>query len=147
MLGRAWTNSRSLRKTLVIIMTLDEAINSKRECFRCGTSKGTIIKHHLSYNPEVIVDCCMSCHTTIHKRIRKENSCRLSVEETDKLSQKSSKIRYAKKALREIHFNECLGDNIKIHETLRYNVLNGNIYWYSYFQENSHGDLKHIDEL
>lgn len=108
--------------------------NMETRCFKCGTTEGTIIKHHLSYNPEVIVDCCMSCHTTIHKRIRKENSCRLSVEETNKLSQKSSKRRYEKKALRCIHFNEKLEDHIKIHDILRYNILNGTVSWYSYFQ-------------
>lgn len=38
------------------------------KCFSCGKNKETI-KHHTSYEPEEVVDCCRSCHAIIHARI------------------------------------------------------------------------------
>lgn len=35
-------------------------------CSSCGKTEGKIIDHHQSYNPEIIVKLCISCHTKAH---------------------------------------------------------------------------------
>ncbi len=41
-----------------------------KSCFQCGATE-QLIKHHISYNPESIVDCCLSCHRKIHQKLSK----------------------------------------------------------------------------
>ena len=36
-----------------------------KTCFKCGATE-QIIQHHINYDPEVEVDCCLSCHAVIH---------------------------------------------------------------------------------
>lgn len=57
-------------------------------CFMCGTNKN-IIKHHTSYEPEEIVDCCRSCHLKIH-----HESDELPNKTNRKITLKSSQKRY-----------------------------------------------------
>lgn len=82
-----------------------------KTCFKCGLSdnvelellnrQGTyleikpmkFVKHHISYNPEVVVDCCNSCHTKIHHRLRKEGKCKIPAKELALLSQKSNSFK------------------------------------------------------
>lgn len=74
-------------------MPESETLSNSVKCFKCGKEGGIIYKHHTSYNPEVLVDCCISCHSKIHHRIRKENTCSIPVDEVAKLSSRSSYIR------------------------------------------------------
>jgi len=98
-------------------------------CFKCGTSTGMIIKHHLSYDPEILVDCCKKCHRNIHLRVRKENACPYSVKEVQRLSAKSS----IKRTTRSIDFYEQVSPYVSLYENITYNLNNGNIYYSSGF--------------
>jgi hypothetical protein len=45
-------------------------IHMAENCIYCRTTE-KIIKHHLSYNPEIIVPCCLSCHREMHHQLPK----------------------------------------------------------------------------
>lgn len=115
------------------------------KCFKCGKETKTI-KHHLSYNPEVLVDSCVSCHKLIHNRVRKENACPLSVTEVNKLSINSFRRRYTKKNYRMITFYETMIPNVDFHEELRYNEATGNVGWSARFRATNGKGLLYIDE-
>lgn len=111
-------------------------------CFKCGIEAKTLIKwgkhkglhptkikkHHISYNPEIIVDCCQSCHNKIHQKLRKNKLCSLTVKEAHKLSSESSIKRN-----RAFNFSERMDKNVHLHEELRYNPDTGILSWYSCF--------------
>jgi hypothetical protein len=123
------------------------------KCFKCGveegelhdTSKGitkaVLIKHHTSYNPENIVDCCISCHQKIHTRLRRNNSCPLSLSEIDKLSQRSSQIRYMQKNTQTISFRDTLIPFVLLREEIVYNNRTGNVYIDSGFEPSNNKHL------
>ncbi len=130
------------------------------KCFKCGTEKGKIIKHHVNYSPEIIVDCCWSCHQKIHRKLRKNKLCPLSVENVHKISKKSSGIRNANKyyinklktakknynnILKYLDLSEKIAPNIQLFERIRYNLITGNLNYQSYFHSNSKQKLKYID--
>ncbi len=55
-----------------------------KKCETCGSIKN-IINHHTSYEPEIIIPLCHSCHTKIHvkNRVKKEyTSNTLSITRT-----------------------------------------------------------------
>jgi len=104
--------------------------DKKIYCFKCGTTEGTIIKHHTSYNPEVIVDCCRSCHSKIHIKLRKNDLCPYSREETSKMSKQS----HHKNFLRKIDFFEAVFKNVGLYECLQYDLSSGNVNWTAYFK-------------
>ena len=106
----------------------------ENKCFKCGTTVGKIIPHHISYKPEKIVFCCWSCHQTIHYKIRKNNLCPLSIEETNRLSKISSVSRYNKENIERIDFWENLTTNIYLVDQLLYNKKTGNIIFNSSFR-------------
>lgn len=80
---------------------------TKNKCFKCGIKEGTLketlnhfgnfkrmitiklINHHISYDPEVIVLCCRSCHNKIHITLRKEGKCIIPPIILRKLNSKS----------------------------------------------------------
>ncbi len=95
------------------------------KCFKCGSDKN-IIKHHISYNPEIIVDCCGSCHKRIHLRVRKEGLCPLSVKETTRLSKNSNMRRNARKYTQKIKFYEPMLPYIRLYEEIDFNKNTGN---------------------
>lgn len=122
------------------------------KCFKCGIEEGTlqklsrnrrgrarIIVHHISYNPEVVVNCCYSCHVKIHKQIRKDNRCPFSVEIIDRLSRLSS-MKRSNKHYKGIHFYDTVCKNVRLHEILRYNLHTGNIYYSAGFRSD-HGHI------
>ena len=111
-----------------------EERNTIKQCFKCGTTKGTIVIHHITYIPERIVFCCKSCHQTLHKKIRRENKCHLSIEEIEKLSVLSSTKRYNKESYQRLHFTEPIDTNIRFHELLIYNLKTGNVSWTTRFE-------------
>ncbi len=98
-------------------------------CFKCGTTKGKIVKHHISYNPEIIVDCCASCHKKIHYRIRRENRCSLTVSKVRQLSARSSSKRHT-----IFRFSNFMITDIKLVECLYYNPNTKTFNWISYFR-------------
>lgn len=87
-----------------------------KSCFKCGRDDRELIQHHISYSPEKVVDCCHSCHVKIHKRIRKNNACPISVKETRRISINSS-IRRNRK---NIQFSETLLPNVRLCERIDY---------------------------
>lgn len=117
-------------------------MNELKKYFKCGIGEGQpqkkkkgllpaiIITHHLSYNPEAIVNCCWSCHRKIHHKVRRENACPLSANETHRLSTKSSNKRITK----TICFSETVALNVRLMETLQYNMIDGHIRWAAYFR-------------
>ena len=110
------------------------------KCFKCGSTR-FVIKHHTSYNPEIIVDCCRSCHATIHHRVRKEGACKFSVKQVERLSMNSSN----KRSIKSLHFSETVAPNVLLYEDIEYNKNTGNIYVYSWFIGN-HAKL-HQEEI
>lgn len=50
-------------------------INSK-QCYFCGNKKDNIF-HHVSYNPEVVVRLCRSCHGKIHFLQKKDHEANI----------------------------------------------------------------------
>lgn len=112
------------------------------KCFKCGKEKETI-NHHISYNPEKIVDCCRSCHKKIHNRVRENDLCPLSVAETRRISMKLSGQReenikkrreYTKNNRTQIYFYQSIGKNAGLCETLYYNFKTGNVGYSSFFK-------------
>lgn len=110
------------------------------KCFKCGREDGTIIKHHIKYNPEIIVDCCRSCHKIIHNKVRKEDTCPYSVEDVKKMSQRMS----YKRNIKHIYFHTTISPNILLSEDLKYNVVTGNVRYISWFAYNG---KQHIPEV
>ena len=111
------------------------------KCFKCGSDR-FVIKHHISYNPEKIVDCCRSCHQTIHHRVRKEGSCKYTVKEVERMSMKSSRNR----SIDDIIFTNVLGKNVLFYEQIMYNKNTGNISTSSWFTAN-HGKQLIYEEI
>ena len=108
-------------------------MNENVKCFKCGSDR-FVIKHHISYNPEVVVDCCKSCHRTIHHRVRKEGACKYSIKEVERMSMKSSN----KRSTMDIIFSQVIGCNVILYEQIGYNKNTGNVYVSSWFTAN-HG--------
>ncbi len=103
-------------------------MNTEIKCFKCGSTTGTIIKHHISYDPEIIVDCCRSCHKKIHYRARKTGKCNVSPDKIDELSTKSSMLRYQKNVVRTYSVSsEAMMPRVRLQEIIRYNTKTGNI--------------------
>jgi len=96
---------------------------ARNTCFKCGSTR-FVIKHHTSYNPEVIVDCCRSCHKKIHDRVRKEGACKYTVEEVKKLSDKSS---HKRQEQIRIHFYENMLQNVRLSEVICLNPKTGTL--------------------
>ncbi len=124
----------------------EQQMTEVRNCFKCGIQEGIarawitgkirpvkIIPHHLSYNPEIIVDCCLSCHKKIHIRIRKEDKCPLSIEDAKRLSTNSSRKRYFKNNIEQIIFTETTSPNIQFQEHIYYNKATGHIRYGAWF--------------
>jgi len=112
-------------------------MNENIKCFKCGTVEGTIIKHHIKYEPEIIVDCCQSCHKKIHNRVRKEGSCKYSIEETNELSHLSSNRRYNNKSHSQIVFDEVVTPQVSFQEHILYNINTGCVSYAAYFKANN----------
>ena len=102
-------------------------------CFKCGTTTKRLYKHHISYFPEKIVDCCWSCHQKIHHKVRKENTCPLSVEEVNRLSKNSSAYRIRQ----YIEFNEIMMPHVYLREEIMFTKTTGNITVSSFFKANN----------
>lgn len=104
------------------------------KCFKCGTTEGFIIKHHTSYDLEVIVDCCVPCHKKIHNRVRREKKCKYSVDEVNRLSTNSSNLRAHKKYLQRIFYTEGMMANVVFIEEINYNINSGSVGYHASFQ-------------
>ena len=118
------------------------------KCFKCGVEEGTprkyqkssgyfpvvIVKHHVSYIPEVLVNCCVACHQKIHRRIRRENKCPYTIHETTLMSSRSSKARYSRKNQRIIDLREHLGTFLNLRDMVVYNTTTGNVSYCSNFE-------------
>lgn len=129
-------------------------MNEIKKCFKCGIEDGTsrkrldsgkfypirIITHHISYNPERIVDCCQACHTKIHLKIREQNLCPLTPAEAEHLSKKLNTNRN----IQVVSFYENMMPYVGLLERIHYNINKGNIVISSYFNA-SHG--KELFEL
>lgn len=106
------------------------------KCFKCGSTR-FVIKHHTSYNPEVIVECCRSCHQKIHHKVRKEGHCKYTVQEVKRLSMNSSN----KRTVHDVIFSNVIGKNVLLYEQIGYNINTGNIYISAWFTANHNKQL------
>lgn len=102
------------------------------KCFKCGSTR-FVIKHHTSYNPEVVVDCCRSCHSIIHHGVRKEGKCKYTVKQVERLSMNSSN----KRSISKMNFTETLMPQVLLYEQIEYNKSTGNVYVYSWIHSNN----------
>lgn len=112
------------------------------KCHKCGRTDKKLIHHHKSYDPEIIVMVCRSCHKLLHNRLRKEGLCTVPPEDISRMSiysnntkklnsirQKSESglviSRKINKKFRETHnqydyrFYETMMPNIRLHERIR----------------------------
>jgi len=75
-------------------------INSGR-CYFCKDKKNNI-NHHLSYNPEIIVILCKSCHNRIHILLRKNHEVNLKkdsyIKQVHDSLENLNKILFSKKS-------------------------------------------------
>lgn len=110
-------------------------------CFKCGSTRN-VIKHHTSYNPEIIVDCCRSCHNRIHQRIRRKGLCPLSVKETARVSTRSS----VKRTQKNISFSENIVPNVRLFENIVFSTTTGNVYYSSMFSANHGKKIYYLKE-
>ena len=112
-------------------------------CFNCGTDTN-LIKHHLSYEPEIMVDCCYPCHCNIHQHKRIDRTGLMSVSCDDlKISHKSSTKRYHDQTTQLIDFTDG-----RLKETIRYNNETGTVSYSSRFDiRYGHGHLKSVPVL
>ena len=123
-------------------------------CFKCGKTEGQmvlirgifkptrIISHHIKYEPEILVDCCDSCHKKIHVRARKNNTCRYSIEDIQKMTIKSS----IKRTTKNITFYTQLAPDVRLLERIVYNINTGNVCCISSFFAN-HGAHLYIEDI
>ena len=108
-----------------------------------GSFKPTrIISHHIRYDPEIIVDCCDSCHKKIHVRIRKDNACPYSIKDIQKMTTKSS----IKRTTKHIEFYDQLAPDVRLMERIVYNLNTGNVYCTISFFAN-HGASLYTEEI
>lgn len=115
------------------------------KCFKCGTKEGKIVKHHIKYNPEIVVDCCWKCHQAIHKRVRKNNECSLTPKEAHRLSCISSAKRNCEPNRIKLAFDETILPYVQLIEQLRYHKNTGNINWNVHFHATNGKKLLYID--
>jgi len=112
------------------------------KCHKCGCTDKRLFHHHKSYDPEIIVMVCWSCHQKIHQRLRKDGLCTIPPDELNHISiysnnakklnsirQKSERgiiiSRKCNKKFREVHkqydfrFYETMIPNIRLLERVR----------------------------
>ena len=46
-------------------VSISPKIINEQECYFCNT-KQKVIRHHISYNPEIMIYLCRNCHSKIH---------------------------------------------------------------------------------
>jgi len=130
---------------LAMISEFSTKHQEKNKCFKCGTA-GSLIVHHLSYKPEKTVLCCVSCHVKIHRMLRKEHRCPLSVEETHRISTISSHKRYHKRLMKKLTFHTSYGHRIRFLESLQYNSYTGCVSYSAYFNGDNGKTLHYLGE-
>ena len=64
----------------IFLMLVRKETPVQKKCQLCGKDVPTkkIIKHHLSYSPEVIVELCRKCHSLAHKKDFSKGQARLN---------------------------------------------------------------------
>lgn len=75
------------------------------KCHKCGCTDKELIHHHKSYDPEIIVMVCRSCHKLLHNRLRKEGVCTVPSIELATMSKNSNNT----KKLRDIRMKSDAG--------------------------------------
>lgn len=63
------------------------------KCHKCGCTDKKLIHHHRSYEPEVVVLMCVSCHKLLHNKLRRTNQCNMAPSELSKKSIQSESNR------------------------------------------------------
>lgn len=112
-----------------------------------------LINHHVKYEElhgvDEIVQMTNSDHQKLHRRLRREGKCNVSVEELHKISEaahhRSSEGRASKKKyqgsskgkaaekkyrcenIRRFNFTETLAPGIRLYEQIRYNEKTGRV--------------------
>lgn len=118
-----------------------------------------LVEHHVKYKEihgmDETVWLTKSEHMKLHARLRKEGKCKIPVNDLNKISMhayhRTQKAEYANqiyeqqervkelratynKNRRGIDFTETMLPNIQFHEMIRYNALNGNVFYHSHFR-------------
>lgn len=120
------------------------------KCHKCKCTDKKLIHHHKSYNPEIIVMMCMSCHKKLHAKLRREGTCQIPTDELEKLSHSSkhSKNRecvYHKNNCDQIEFTKTVMLYVQLRECLRYNYKTGNVSYWTGFRATGSKKLYYID--
>ena len=67
------------------------------KCHKCGCTDKRLYHHHKSYDPEIVVLMCWSCHQLLHKKLRENNLCTFSAEKLRTISNNSNhRLEYIK---------------------------------------------------
>lgn len=136
----------------------------------------TMVQHHTKYaeihGTDELKDLSLGEHIKLHRRLRREGKCKITVDKLRKISgiankrtekhketmrrinkkrNKTEKIKqmksdYSKKAERRIEFNETVSTNVLLFETIIYNALNGNVYITTHASGNHGLKLYEINE-
>jgi len=104
-------------------------------CHKCGTYGVKLIHHHKSYDPEIVVMMCKSCHQLLHNRLRRTGKCTISVDELCRRSMTSASLRevskistqrYKKKNVGVVTLGEdTMMPYVALAEMIRYNNKTG----------------------
>ena len=103
----------------------------------------SVVEHHTKYLEIHGVDETkwMTCgeHNKLHKRLRNEGSCIVSVEKLKKISMaanaRTKKAKeHRKRDIKNIHFTEHMMPNVRLHEIITYNHKTGNLSYYVDFR-------------
>jgi len=80
-------------KTNVIIHKDKKIRIGEENCYFCGTNK-ELVEHHISYNPQIVVTLCHSCHSKFHYIFKKYHEIILKKDITlYRISQHLKKIK------------------------------------------------------
>jgi len=100
-------------------------------CFKCG-KETAYFQHHISYKPEVLAYCCMSCHKKLHNKLRREGKCKIPSTELEKIriqcaSVKNRENNYHKQTRSILNFYENMMPYVSLNEMISYNNKTGNV--------------------
>ena len=115
-------------------------MSESTKCHKCGRTDIPLIHHHKSYNPEIIVMVCRSCHQLLHKKLRASGKCNVPADELRRISNNS------KHRLKRIIKYSKTERGKKVHNraTKKYAEVHNRFNWFFYEKMMSHVQLREL---
>ena len=111
------------------------------KCHKCGRDDVKLIHHHKSYEPEVIVMMCRSCHEKLHVQLRKEGTCQIPVDELGKICREL----YHHNNYQKFDFYETMMLYVGFYEQIKYNHKTGTVTYSANFKASNGKELYYVD--